>query len=162
MNITKMPQEVRILQCSECKLFQVDLVKKTNKWTCKMCNVKQVLRNEYFRGTGSECRAKVQKLNKEQALDGSNASKNALEKVDKSQYVEQISNVKHTPVCKKSSTEVEPKWSFSQHIQSPISGIDKFGTILRNTYSEKMLQNDTSDRITKQIKENGSPQPVLF
>ncbi|XP_011211070.2 MRN complex-interacting protein [Bactrocera dorsalis] len=63
-----MPQEIRVLQCTECKMFQVDLVKKVKTWTCKVCNVKQRSLAEYFRGSGPECRVLVQNLNKNKEL----------------------------------------------------------------------------------------------
>ncbi|XP_017861402.1 PREDICTED: UPF0544 protein C5orf45 homolog [Drosophila arizonae] len=58
-----MSQQIRVLQCVECSLYQVDIVKKANRWECKVCGVKQVIQKEYFRGSGAECRAKVQQLN---------------------------------------------------------------------------------------------------
>ncbi|KAH8380249.1 hypothetical protein KR009_009681 [Drosophila setifemur] len=60
-----MSQQIRVLQCFECKMYQVDLVKKSNKWECKICRQKQDLLKEFFRGSGPECRAKVQQLNLE-------------------------------------------------------------------------------------------------
>lgn len=44
---------------------QVDIVKKSNKWDCKVCRVKQMVQREFFRGSGAECRSKVQQLNSE-------------------------------------------------------------------------------------------------
>ncbi|KAH8397371.1 hypothetical protein KR222_000585 [Zaprionus bogoriensis] len=58
-----MSQQIRVLQCLECNLYQVDIVKKSNKWECKVCRAKQVVQREFHRGTGAECRAKVQQLN---------------------------------------------------------------------------------------------------
>ncbi|XP_018792208.1 PREDICTED: uncharacterized protein LOC108970934 [Bactrocera latifrons] len=63
-----MRQEIRVLQCTECKMFQVDLVKKVKTWACKVCNVKQRSLTEFFRGSGPECRVLVQKLNKNKEL----------------------------------------------------------------------------------------------
>ncbi|KAH8408232.1 hypothetical protein KR215_000767, partial [Drosophila sulfurigaster] len=60
-----MSQQIRVLQCKECDLYQVDIVKKSNKWDCKVCHQKQVVLREFFRGTGAECRLKVQELNLE-------------------------------------------------------------------------------------------------
>ncbi|XP_062135267.1 MRN complex-interacting protein [Drosophila sulfurigaster albostrigata] len=60
-----MSQQIRVLQCKECDLYQVDIVKKSNKWDCKVCRQKQVVLREFFRGTGAECRLKVQELNLE-------------------------------------------------------------------------------------------------
>ncbi|XP_043071532.1 MRN complex-interacting protein [Drosophila grimshawi] len=62
-----MSQQIRVLQCSECGLYQVDIVKKSNKWECKICLQKQNVGKEFLRGSGAECRAKVQHLNLEQA-----------------------------------------------------------------------------------------------
>lgn len=44
---------------------KVDIAKKSNKWECKVCRVKQVVKREFFRGSGAECRLKVQQLNLE-------------------------------------------------------------------------------------------------
>ncbi|XP_020817018.1 MRN complex-interacting protein [Drosophila serrata] len=60
-----MSQQIRVLQCIQCKMYQVDLVKKGNKWECKICRQKQDLLEEFFRGSGPECRAKVQQMNLE-------------------------------------------------------------------------------------------------
>ncbi|KAH8234925.1 hypothetical protein KR032_005825 [Drosophila birchii] len=60
-----MSQQIRVLQCIQCKMYQVDLVKKANKWECKICRQKQDLLKEFFRGSGPECRAKVQEMNLE-------------------------------------------------------------------------------------------------
>lgn len=38
-------------------------MKKISKWMCKVCGEKQTLKHEYGRGTGIECRLRVQKLN---------------------------------------------------------------------------------------------------
>ncbi|KAL7733469.1 hypothetical protein ACLKA6_004942 [Drosophila palustris] len=56
---------IRVLQCVECSLYQVDIVKKTNRWECKVCRQKQVVHREFFRGSGADCRSKVQQLNLE-------------------------------------------------------------------------------------------------
>lgn len=40
-------------------------MKKANKWECKICRQKQNLLKEFFRGSGPECRAKVQQMNLE-------------------------------------------------------------------------------------------------
>ncbi|XP_036335616.1 MRN complex-interacting protein isoform X2 [Rhagoletis pomonella] len=74
-----MPQEIRVVQCFECKIYQVDLVKKAKKWTCKVCNAKQSLQHELFRGSGPECRARVQELNKQREMNALNNDKFALE-----------------------------------------------------------------------------------
>ncbi|KAH8257331.1 hypothetical protein KR038_007436 [Drosophila bunnanda] len=60
-----MSQQIRVLQCIQCKMYQVDLVKISNKWECKICRQKQDLLKEFFRGSGPECRAKVQQMNLE-------------------------------------------------------------------------------------------------
>nr|CAD7398327.1 unnamed protein product [Timema cristinae] len=59
------------------KSFQnVQIVKKSNKWECKMCGEKQSVKQVYGRGSGKDCRAHVQKLNelrlkKEEFIDPS-------------------------------------------------------------------------------------------
>ncbi|XP_060783411.1 MRN complex-interacting protein isoform X2 [Neoarius graeffei] len=58
-----MVQEFHVLRCFSCQTFQVQQVKKSKKWSCKMCGEKQSLIKEYGRGTGADCRRHVQKLN---------------------------------------------------------------------------------------------------
>ncbi|XP_033640400.1 MRN complex-interacting protein-like isoform X2 [Asterias rubens] len=58
-----MPQEFHVVRCYACEVFQVQQVKKISKWQCKMCGEKQSLKKVYGRGTGSDCRRHVQKLN---------------------------------------------------------------------------------------------------
>ena len=58
-----MAQEFLVLKCFSCETFQVVQVKKTNKWTCKICNEKQSITKVYGRGNSSDCREHVQKLN---------------------------------------------------------------------------------------------------
>ncbi|XP_039489636.2 MRN complex-interacting protein [Drosophila santomea] len=58
-----MPQQIRVVQCIQCKMYQVDFVKKANTWQCKVCRQNQNLLKEFFRGSAAECRVKVQHLN---------------------------------------------------------------------------------------------------
>ncbi|XP_033978405.1 MRN complex-interacting protein [Trematomus bernacchii] len=58
-----MGQEFLVLRCFTCQSFQVQQVKKVNKWTCKLCGEKQSLLKEFGRGSGADCRRHVQKLN---------------------------------------------------------------------------------------------------
>ncbi|KAJ3646695.1 hypothetical protein Zmor_024271 [Zophobas morio] len=60
-----MPQEFHVLQCFNCDTYQVDIVKKVAKWSCKMCGEKQSLKKVYAKGTGKECRLLVQSLNEQ-------------------------------------------------------------------------------------------------
>uniref|UniRef100_A0A1Y9H2K9 MRN complex-interacting protein N-terminal domain-containing protein n=1 Tax=Anopheles dirus TaxID=7168 RepID=A0A1Y9H2K9_9DIPT len=63
-----MPQELRVVRCFQCLKYQVDIVKKANKWVCKVCGVKQSLTREFFRGTGKDCRSMVQQLSMRNVL----------------------------------------------------------------------------------------------
>ncbi|XP_068460327.1 MRN complex-interacting protein isoform X2 [Clinocottus analis] len=58
-----MGQEFHVIRCCTCQSFQVQQVKKINKWSCKLCGQKQTLMKEFGRGSGSDCRRHVQKLN---------------------------------------------------------------------------------------------------
>ncbi|XP_051810181.1 MRN complex-interacting protein [Acanthochromis polyacanthus] len=55
--------EFHVIRCFSCQSFQVQQVKKANKWSCKLCGEKQSLLKEYGRGSGADCRRHVQKLN---------------------------------------------------------------------------------------------------
>uniref|UniRef100_A0A1B6GUL4 MRN complex-interacting protein N-terminal domain-containing protein n=1 Tax=Cuerna arida TaxID=1464854 RepID=A0A1B6GUL4_9HEMI len=58
-----MPQEHYVLKCFSCETFQSHIVKKTNKWLCKVCGEKQTIKKVYGRGSGKDCRLHTQKLN---------------------------------------------------------------------------------------------------
>nr|XP_034183576.1 MRN complex-interacting protein [Osmia lignaria] len=58
-----MPQQMNVLRCYSCKMYQVHLIKQAKKWQCKVCNHKQILRQVFFRGSGKDCRICVKKLN---------------------------------------------------------------------------------------------------
>ncbi|KAL6440774.1 hypothetical protein ACFW04_003313 [Cataglyphis niger] len=58
-----MPQEMNVLCCYSCKMYQVHIVKKAPKWNCKLCNAKQSVQQVYFQGSGQDCRLHVQQLN---------------------------------------------------------------------------------------------------
>ncbi|XP_023276431.1 MRN complex-interacting protein [Seriola lalandi dorsalis] len=58
-----MVQEFHVVRCFSCESFQVQQVKKVNRWSCKVCGDKQSLLKEFGRGTGADCRRHVQKLN---------------------------------------------------------------------------------------------------
>ncbi|KAF7228747.1 MRN complex-interacting protein isoform X2 [Nothobranchius furzeri] len=58
-----MVQEFHVVRCFSCESFQVQQVKKVNRWSCKLCGQKQSLLKEFGRGSGADCRRHVQKLN---------------------------------------------------------------------------------------------------
>ncbi|XP_018572249.1 zinc finger protein 528-like [Anoplophora glabripennis] len=58
-----MPQEFHVILCYSCNVFQVDIVKKVPKWSCKMCGEKQSVKKVYSKGSAKECRLHVQELN---------------------------------------------------------------------------------------------------
>ncbi|ESO11680.1 hypothetical protein HELRODRAFT_166695 [Helobdella robusta] len=53
-----------VLRCYKCETFQVQQQKKTGRWSCKVCEEKQSVKQIYGSGAGYECRMHVQKLNK--------------------------------------------------------------------------------------------------
>ncbi|XP_059202578.1 MRN complex-interacting protein [Centropristis striata] len=58
-----MVQEFQVLRCFTCESFQVQQVKKSSRWICKVCGEKQSLLKEFGRGSAADCRRHVQKLN---------------------------------------------------------------------------------------------------
>lgn len=47
-------QEFRVLRCVECEAYQVDIIKKAKKWTCKVCSMKQSVKYVYFTSNAGE------------------------------------------------------------------------------------------------------------
>jgi len=74
-----MPQSFHVVRCYKCLTFQVDIVKKSNKWQCKMCGDKQSIKKVFSTGTGSECRSAVQQLNLQIGLAAQLAEESALD-----------------------------------------------------------------------------------
>ncbi|XP_067014344.2 uncharacterized protein [Anabrus simplex] len=58
-----MSQQLQVLQCYSCQTFQTQIVKKTNKWDCKICGEKQSVKKVFGQGSGKDCRMHVQRLN---------------------------------------------------------------------------------------------------
>ncbi|XP_067852068.1 MRN complex-interacting protein [Heptranchias perlo] len=58
-----MAQQFQALRCYLCKTFQVQQVKKSKKWNCKLCGEKQSVLKVHGQGSGADCRQHVQKLN---------------------------------------------------------------------------------------------------
>ncbi|XP_036992262.2 MRN complex-interacting protein isoform X1 [Artibeus jamaicensis] len=61
------PPQARVLRCCCCHVFQAHQVKKSLKWTCKVCGEQQSFLRAYGEGSGADCRRHVQKLNLLQA-----------------------------------------------------------------------------------------------
>ncbi|KAF6082141.1 MRN complex interacting protein [Phyllostomus discolor] len=59
--------QARVLRCCCCRVFQAYQVKKSLKWTCKVCGEQQSFLRAYGEGSGADCRRHVQKLNLLQA-----------------------------------------------------------------------------------------------
>ncbi|XP_017768697.1 PREDICTED: UPF0544 protein C5orf45 homolog [Nicrophorus vespilloides] len=64
-----MPQVMQVLQCYNCKCYQVHIVKKVPKWACKMCTEIQSVKKIFSTGSGQECRVIVQELNMRRATN---------------------------------------------------------------------------------------------
>ncbi|XP_062977626.1 MRN complex-interacting protein [Elgaria multicarinata webbii] len=58
-----MAQQFQVLRCCSCHVFQVQQVKKSKKWNCKICDEKQSILKVFGEGSGADCRHHVQKLN---------------------------------------------------------------------------------------------------
>uniref|UniRef100_A0A8K9UW62 MRN complex-interacting protein N-terminal domain-containing protein n=1 Tax=Oncorhynchus mykiss TaxID=8022 RepID=A0A8K9UW62_ONCMY len=72
-----MVQEFHVLRCCSCQTYQVQQVKKSKKWNCKLCGEKQ----SFGRGSGVDCRRHVQKANarRGEILEEKEASKQRTE-----------------------------------------------------------------------------------
>ncbi|XP_076685467.1 uncharacterized protein LOC143377719 [Andrena cerasifolii] len=88
-----MPQELNVLHCSSCKMYQVHIVKKAKEWQCKVCNVKQFVGRVFFQGSGKDCRVQVQKLNAMKAYrNEGNASFEMGDDANRSSYRDDCSD----------------------------------------------------------------------
>lgn len=63
--IFNMPQEFLVSRCAECETFCVQIVKKSSKWQCPICGLKQELLRAYARSNKAlECRKIAQAYNR--------------------------------------------------------------------------------------------------
>ncbi|XP_042349611.1 MRN complex-interacting protein [Plectropomus leopardus] len=114
-----MGQEFHVVRCFTCQSFQVQQVKKANKWSCKLCGAKQSLLKEFGRGSGADCRRHVQKLNAMRGAMMEEQEQHAWslwkqEEVDGEDEPEEQDQVNQTQVSRWSkyldaSKEVEPE-----------------------------------------------------
>jgi hypothetical protein len=51
------------VKCAQCSTFQVQQETKARKWACRLCGLKQSLRQVYCSGQPKDCRPIVQQLN---------------------------------------------------------------------------------------------------
>ncbi|PRW57031.1 UPF0544 C5orf45-like protein [Chlorella sorokiniana] len=59
-----MPQTWLVVQCYQCRAFQVDQEKQAKKWACKLCGEKQSLQRVFARShSAKDCRLVVQQYN---------------------------------------------------------------------------------------------------
>ena len=101
-----MPQELNVLHCSSCKMYQVHIVKRAKKWQCKVCNVKQFLGRVFFQGSGKDCRVQVQKLNATKAYGNEgNASFEMGDDANCSSYRNDCSDRQSSPDIAESNWE---------------------------------------------------------
>ncbi|CRL01840.1 CLUMA_CG015411, isoform A [Clunio marinus] len=103
-------QEFQILRCSECKTFQVDIVKKAKKWTCKICHQKQSVKNIYYSTfNAKECREKVDEIRSNNYYLKANEDEIILHEVNQNvdDFVWEQSNESSKP----SPSKLPSKWS---------------------------------------------------
>ncbi|XP_012148900.1 uncharacterized protein LOC105663607 [Megachile rotundata] len=124
-----MPQDMNVLRCCSCKMYQVHMIKQAKKWKCKVCNHKQILKQVFFRGSGKDCRICVQKLN--------------LLKIQENQtneYFDDDSNVNNyhcANFSNQSNTEkVENKWAKYLDTPEDTAGVSSFSCSERSNYQE--------------------------
>ncbi|XP_069676650.1 uncharacterized protein [Periplaneta americana] len=106
-----MPQELHVLRCYSCQTFQVHIVKKSNKWECKICGEKQSIKKVYGRGSGKDCRLHVQKLNEMHMKETEAALETVLRSQEGAVDAEQMSGLNFFPVAGKSQVGVSSMWS---------------------------------------------------
>lgn len=104
-----MVQSYHVVQCFSCSMFQVDIVKKAKKWTCKLCNEKQTLKKVFYEGNFEFSR----EIMKFQYLSISGSSKDCREHV-------QTSNANAISLSNQAldNLELEPQHTNSNEIQS--------------------------------------------
>ncbi|EFN65196.1 UPF0544 protein C5orf45-like protein [Camponotus floridanus] len=100
-----MPQEMNVLCCYSCKMYQVHIVKKARKWHCKLCNAKQSMQQIYFQGSGRDCRLHVQQLN---AMKANNTFFTPTEEDDVEDTCDALTNIHQES---DSDQAAENKWT---------------------------------------------------
>ncbi|XP_064652007.1 MRN complex-interacting protein-like [Lineus longissimus] len=123
-----MPQIFHVLRCFSCSTFQVHQVKKSNRYNCKMCSVKQSVTKVFAQGSGVECRKVVQQLNmyqgeKEAEIAQSVVSCEAYPEAEKAEAAfEQQDSLEHAD---HPETSQDSKWRKYDTEESPAQPIEE-------------------------------------
>ncbi|XP_046741425.1 MRN complex-interacting protein [Diprion similis] len=134
-----MGQELNVLQCFSCKMFQVHIVKKAKKWQCKICNEMQSIQHVYYQGSGQDCRLQVQHLN--------------LMKNTANQRKSDVSDV---------SSEMEVKENVITERPTPHSKWTKYLVETEEKPCEKDLTSDNETLVDKDIDDKEQAVSLLF
>ncbi|XP_072751154.1 MRN complex-interacting protein isoform X2 [Anoplolepis gracilipes] len=164
-----MPQEMNVLCCYSCKMYQVHIVKKAPKWHCKI----------YFQGSGRDCRLHVQQLNAKKAndtffmsseqddindacdtfasipqeSDSDNAPENKWTKYLESSEMENLEGVENV-IFDKEANEIIPGKEFPRNINKDLLSFEKY---LNDTDSEsENVDNETKELLSTSLNCNSN------
>ncbi|XP_037719451.1 MRN complex-interacting protein [Drosophila subpulchrella] len=155
-----MSQEIRVLQCIQCQMYQVDIVKKANKWQCKICRQKQNLLKEFFRGSGPECRAKVQQLNLERGLQEEKLEEDLF--LTAQEQVDQMEN----SLEKQNSTPQKKMNKWADYVDGPIEIPQKTAAVPTEIEDEKQEElpmnfNKSRNKVSRSNKRPAASLPAI-
>ncbi|KQS44181.1 MRN complex-interacting protein [Drosophila erecta] len=144
-----MSQQIRVVQCIQCKMYQVDFVKKAKTWQCKICRQKQNVLKEFFRGSAAECRVRVQHLNLERGMQ---------EDRQNSLFITAKRQLEAEEDCLESEENTTPqkktnKWA--NYVDKPLETTQK-------SAAEPRITEELSDEISMDFKRSRSTGPRSF
>ncbi|XP_057307289.1 MRN complex-interacting protein-like [Hydractinia symbiolongicarpus] len=122
-----MVQEFNVVRCFSCETFQVDQVKKSSqKWTCKICQEKQSLKQIYFQGNGKECRLNCQQLNMSRKDHKMIDKQHCLDMIEKERSnidanIESHEEISSSTVLMERREKNSTKWSAFVDVNTPKS-----------------------------------------
>lgn len=141
------------------------MVKKAKKWDCKICGQKQDLITEIFRGSGPECRAKVQQLNLERGQREEQRNNTLVHTAQI--HVDQVSDEdtpgpENIPLEKKTS-----KWA--SYVDEPLEAKPRVSTFTQKSEDEgmeiadldpPMNFNKSKRKVSRSLKRPAESEPL--
>lgn len=138
----------------------MDIVKKSTKWKCRVCNIKQTFRKEYFRGNGTECRIKVQELNLSKGQKQNETVHNYLDllNADESEFLEdnkdEITEMKCANVNNYKQFKVEESFESTCENSTEINFEQDYKQIKSNHNFYKILNENEKDTLERNTNED--------
>nr|XP_023848448.1 MRN complex-interacting protein isoform X2 [Salvelinus alpinus] len=144
-----MVQEFHVLRCCSCQTYQVQQVKKSKKWNCKLCGEKQSVIKEFGRGSGVDCRRHVQKANARRGEILEEQDQKAWSRWEEVDDVDEEEVVEKAQECCDQNAEEANGSRWSKYLQTSDEGAGQEQAEEENVYMDRNhLQGNINIRLS--------------